>query len=111
MFADQITRLRAPDTTGPDGATIPSDWDTPGTILEVVYAGEFQPISSTEDIVGQQRTESTHKAFLPAAADVLATDRLRHNGIVYQVDGDPERWLFRGAEHHLEVFCFRVQGG
>lgn len=108
-----ITRLRAPDVTGPDGATIPGSWSTVAEIAlgKLNYLGELQPLSSTEDVVGKQRTESTHKAFLPGGADVLPTDRLRFQGVDYQVEGEPERFRIRGIEHHLEVFCFRVRGG
>lgn len=112
-FRDTLTRLRAPDTTGPDGATIPGDWSSvnEGQLDKVDYPCEFQPLGSTEDLVAQQRTESTHRAFLPAGADVLATDRLRFHGVDYQVDGEPERWRNRGRDHHTEALCFRIQGG
>lgn len=110
---DTVTRLRAPNTTGPDGATIPGDWTnaTEGQLLKVDYAAEFQPLGSTEDVVAQQRTESTHKVFMPPDADVLPTDRIRYQGIDYQVDGQPEAWGRAGRTHHLEVLVFRVQGG
>jgi hypothetical protein len=107
-FRDVVTVVRAPELVGPDGATSP-DWN--GTLITTDYPGEFQPISSTEEIVGQERTESTHKAFLPADADVKATDRLRFLGVDYTVDGDPEHHRSRGRPHHIEAFCFRVQGG
>lgn len=115
---DTVTRLRAPDVTGPDGATIPGDWATvtEGQLDKVDYPCEFQPLGSTEDVVAQQRTESTHRVFLPATVqgeppDVLPTDRLRHLGLDYQVDGDPEVWRHRGTTHHIEVLCFRITGG
>lgn len=110
---DTVTRLRAPDVTGPDGATIPGSWSTvtEGQLLKVDYPAEFQPLGSTEDVVAQQRTESTHKVFLPAEADVTATDRIRYLGIDYQVDGQPEAWGRGGRKHHMEVLVFRVSGG
>lgn len=112
-YRDTVTRLRAPDVVGPDNAVVPGDWATvaEGNLDKVDYPGEFQPVSSTEEIVGQQRTESTHKSFLPPDADVLVTDRLRFQGLDYSVTGEPERHRHRGRLHHLEVFCFRVQGG
>lgn len=112
-FRDTVTRLRAPNVTGPDGATIPGNWSSvlEGQLLKVDYLGEFQPISSTEDVVGQERTESTHKVFLPAAADVKATDRIRFFGVDYDIDGAPEVHRLRGRDHHVEVFCRRIQGG
>lgn len=110
---DTVTRLRAPNITGPDGATIPGSWSTvtEGQLLKVDYPAEFQPLGSTEDVVAQQRTESTHKVFMPADADVLATDRIRYLGIDYQVDGQPEAWSPGGRKHHMEVLVFRVSGG
>lgn len=105
---DRLTRLRPGTTVGPDGATVAGDWSS---ATETDYPCEFQPLGSTEEVVGQQRTESTHRAFLPATADVVPTDRLRFLGLVYQVDGQPEHWRRGGRTHHLEVFCFRIQGG
>jgi hypothetical protein len=108
-----VTRLRAPSVTGPDGVPV-SNWRAAeATWDKVDYPGsQFQPISSTEDIVAQQRTESTHRAFLPAGADVLPTDRLRYRGADYQVEGEPERWADEhDNEDHVEVRCFRIQGG
>lgn len=112
-FRDTVTRLRAPNITGPDGATIPGNWSsvTEGQLLKVDYPAEFQPLGSTEDVVAQQRTESTHKVFMPDNADVLPTDRIRFLGVDYQVDGQPELWRMGGRSHHLEVLIFRVQGG
>lgn len=112
-YRDTVTRLRAPDTVGPDGATIPGDWATvtEPELDKADYQGEFQPVSTTEDIVSQQRSESTHKAFLPSEADILVTDRLRFLGIDYTIDGEPEHHRQRGRPHHIEVFCFRVVGG
>lgn len=107
------TRLRAPDTVGPDGAAIPGDWArvTDGQLLKADYPAEIQPLVSTEDVVAQQRTESTHVVFLPSDADVVPTDRIRFLGIDYQVDGQPEQWRRGNRIHHLEVLVFRVQGG
>ena len=110
-FRDTVTRLRAPMVAGVDGVSVQNWKAAEGTWSIVDYSGEFQPLSSTEDVVAQQRTESTHRAFLPPGADVLATDRLRFAGLDYQVDGEPERHRIRGAEHHLEVLCFRIKGG
>lgn len=110
-YRDVVTVVRAPEVAGPDGSTAP-DWTVPeGSLTVTDYPGELQPISSTEEIVGQDRTESTHKAFLPAEADVTSADRLRHQGLEYWVDGAPEDHRHRGRPHHIEAFCFRVTGG
>jgi len=110
-FRDVVTVVRAPTIVEPDGSTAP-DWTVAeGALTKTDYPGEFQPISSTEEIVGQERTESTHKAFLPPEADVTAADRLRFLGVDYWIDGPPENHRHRGRPHHIEAFCFRVTGG
>jgi hypothetical protein len=112
LGGDLVTRLRAPVAAGPDGLSIPNWKAAEATWSKVDYPNSsFQPLGSTEDVVAQQRAESTHKWFAPAGADVVATDRLRFGGLDYQVDGDPERWRIDGREHHLEVLCFRITGG
>ena len=112
LGGDTVTRLRTPTVTGPDGVPV-IDWDSAEAgWSKVDYTGcSFQPLASSEDVVAQQRTDSTHKVFLTAGADVLATDRLRFDALDYQVDGDPEQWRIRGVDHHLEVLCFRITGG
>lgn len=105
---DTVSVVRAATSASPDGGDPIPNW---GAATVTDYAGEFQPLSSTEDIVAQQRTNSTHRAFLPAATDVKATDRLRHNGLDYEVDGTPEDWRPGGRAHHVEVLCFRIVGG
>lgn len=108
-FTDTVSVVRAGAIAGPDDDPIES-W-LPADVIVTPYAGEFQPVSSTEDVVNQQRTEATHKAFLAAGTDVTAKDRLRYKGLDYQIDGQPERWSPHGTEHHIEVFCLRVEGG
>lgn len=107
-FRDTVTVVRAASMPSPDGGDPIPSW-AGATVTD--YPGELQPLSSTEEIVAQQRTDSTHRAFLPAGADVKATDRLRHLGIDYEVDGTPEVWRARGRVHHVEVLCFRIVGG
>jgi hypothetical protein len=112
LGGDTVTRLRAPTVTGPDGVPVANWKSAEATWDKVDYpGGSFQPLTSDEDIVAQQRTESTHKWFAPAGADVLPTDRLRFDGLDYQVEGNPKRWGIAGREDHLEVRCFRITGG
>lgn len=110
---DLVTRLRAPSTAGVDGVLRP-DWKSPeSSWTKVDYPdSQFQPLSTQENVVAQQRTEATHQWFAPGGADVLVTDRIRRLGVDYEVDGEPARWPDEtGVEDHVEVRCFRVQGG
>jgi hypothetical protein len=106
-LSDTGTRLRGTVTTGQYGSE-EIDWSSPS---ELVMACEHQPISSTEDVVQQQRTETRWRVFLEAAADIIATDRWRFDGVDYEVVAEPERWRIGGSEHHVEVEVRRVTGG
>lgn len=110
---DIVTRLRAPSSAGPDGVAVPNWKSAESTWSKVDYPGSsFQPISSNEDVVAQQRTEATHEWFAPAGADVLPTDRVRFAGLDYQVEGQPKVWRDgAGREDHQEIRCFRITGG
>jgi hypothetical protein len=105
---DTVTRQRGTLTTGPYGSADEIDWTTPA---EVVYAAEVQPLSSDENVVLQQRVESRWRAFLPPGADVVATDRIVWDTVVYEIDGEPERWKRRAVMHHLELILTKVSGG
>lgn len=107
-FRDVVTVVRAGSTASPDGGDPIPNWVTATT---TDYQGELQPLSTTELVVAAQQTDSTHRAFLPSSADVKATDRLRHQGLDYEIDGQPLKHRSRGRDHHYEIPCFRRTGG
>lgn len=111
-FKDTVIVVRAGNLTSPDGGDPLPDWGL--TATTVAYQGEFQALASrhsvVEEVAGQQRTLSTHTAFLPGNADVRQTDRLRFLGLDYEVEGIV-RWRMDGADHHIEVRCWHLVGG
>lgn len=109
-FRDTGTRLRGVTTAGEYGNPSSIDW-TEGTLNKLDLACEFQPDSSSEDVVQQQRTETRWRLYLPAGADMTVKDRWRFAGVDYEVDGDVERFRIRGSEHHVEARLLRVSGG
>lgn len=102
---DTITRLRATGSSDGYGNTT-ADWS--GTLNEVDLPAEVQPAGSTEDVVDQARTTTRWRLWLFADADLTASDRVRWDGQVYEVDGDVETWKRRGAPHHLEALLMKV---
>jgi Phage head-tail joining protein len=106
LFRDMVTRQRGTPGTGGHGEPV-IDWTTPAT---AVYPAEVQPVSTAEALAAQQRTETRWKAFLPFHADVEPTDRILWDSVVYEVDGDVEKWKRRRIGHHLEVFLIRFEG-
>jgi hypothetical protein len=108
ILHDRVTRLRGTPTSGGVYGGQDTDWSNPGT---AVYPAEVQPISQTEDVAGQQRTQTRWRVFLPPSADVLATDRIVWDGVTYEVEGEVERWKRRGVLHHLEAVLVKVTQG
>lgn len=112
MFGgDVITVIRA--------AGHSADGDPTGTAAEVDVEGCYvQPRSSpggggssTETLGGRDTVVTGLIAFVPAGADIRATDRIRWKGDLYEVDGDDADWSTPdGEQHHLEISLQRVKG-
>lgn len=105
----RLTRLRAPLSAEgePRWNTAESLWD------KVDYWGTLQPVGSREDLVSQNRVESTHISRWEPAADITAVDRVRADGKDFTVDGEPMDWTSQdyGQEAHWKVFLKRITGG
>lgn len=104
---DSVTIVRAPIIAGPYNSN-EFDWSA---ATRVSVRAEVQPLSSSEDMVGQDRTLTRWRVFLPPTADLVYTDRVEHDGATYEVDGDVERHKLRGILHHLEAVLQKVSGG
>lgn len=109
-FRDTGTRLRGVTVPGDYGNPSSIDW-TEGTLNKLDLACEFQPLSSSEDVVQQEQTVTRWRLFLPSGADITAKDRWRFYGVDYEVDGEVERHRFQGREHHVECVVMKVSGG
>jgi len=46
---------------------------------------------------------------LAAGDPIAATDRVIHNGVEWEVAGEPGRWALQGVPHHVEVLIRRVE--
>lgn len=109
-FRDTGTRLRGVTVAGEYNNPSSIDW-TEGTLNKLDLPCEFQPETSSEDVVQQDRTVTTWRLFLPAGSDMTAKDRWRFLGVDYEVDGEVQPWRIRGTEHHIEARLIRVSGG
>lgn len=104
-YADKVTRVRAGVTTGPYNSSV-RDWEN---AARLVFPAAVQPLSSSEDVVAQQRTETRWRVFTVPVAGFEATDRVEWDGGTYEVDGDVEVHKRRGVPHHLELVIARVE--
>ncbi|MCW2904923.1 MAG: hypothetical protein JWO67_7188 [Streptosporangiaceae bacterium] len=81
-------------------------------VIETDVAGCYvQPRTSTEQTDQRDTVITGLIVFMPPTADVLATDKVRWLGGLYQVDGDPARWAdVHARSHHIQVALRRVEG-
>lgn len=105
MLNDTITRQRAPLVSGPYGNST-RDWTN---ATSVVYSCYVSFVSSTEQVVNLDETQTRAKVTLGPTADVEPTDRMLYRGDTYEVDGTVMPSLRRGALHHQRVVLRRVE--
>jgi hypothetical protein len=83
------------------------DWTT---ATEISTVGWLAQASSIEVLDGRDATSSTLTLTLPAGTPVTARDRVRIDGRLYELDGEPNSaWTPRG-EHHIETALRIVVG-
>jgi hypothetical protein len=106
LLGDHTITIVRPPATGPDGDPVPGS----GSRTDVDGCS-VQPRTSTEDTDARDTVVTGKIAFVPAGADILATDRIEFRGVTYAVDGDPGDWDdLSGDPDHLEVLLRRVTG-
>lgn len=64
-----------------------------------------QPVTSTQgpELPGEQQ----YRCFLPPTVTISAWASITHEGIEYEVLGEPKRWRHRGL-HHITAMMRRV---
>ncbi len=85
------------------------DWSTP---TETTVEGcRLQPERGADYTVDREAVTTRWRLFAPADAPIQDTSRIRHNGVVYDVDGSVERWPSpTGALAHIEALLRRAEG-
>jgi hypothetical protein len=96
-FGDHVvTILRATTTEDPYGNPV-RDWDA-ATQTQVTGCS-VQPVQGDEVTVGRDTVVSRWRLYAPDGTDLLASDRVRFEGDVYEVDGEVQRWDFPPLSH------------
>lgn len=105
---DTVTVLRAPVVTV-DYNNEELDWPN-ATETDVGGCG-VQPERGTDYTIDREAIVTRWRLFGPDGMDIEDTDRIRHNGVVYDIDGSVERWPSpTGALAHIEARLIRVEG-
>jgi len=89
IATDVVYRLRgsvSPDAWGDSRV----DWANPQSLT--IEGCSVQPIPGDENVLTRDSVTSRWNLFLPLDADVRSSDRVRHRGVVYEVDGSVQEW-------------------
>lgn len=85
------------------------DNQTAGTQTDV--SGCFwQPMSTDEQLGGQDTVTVVARVFMPPTTDIKATDQLEFESRRYAIDGRPELHHTPAGPHHYEVSLKDVEG-
>lgn len=105
-----VTRLRA--TTTVERGDVVLVWTSPSS-LDITNC-VFQPIPSEEilrDRTNRDAVISRWRLYTPPLSDITEIDRVRVDGVVYEVDGFVQRWTGpTGSLAHDELELKRVDG-
>lgn len=105
MFGtDTLTVVRQAVDEDGDPAGAPAEVEVPGCYV--------QPRGTSDEDNDLRLTVTTGwLVFAPPGADIRPADRVRWNGGMYEVVGDPAAWAPPGGPaHHHEVVLRRVKG-
>lgn len=86
---DTVTRIR-PGTKDERGSSVP-DWDKASTLD--IPGCSVQPGGTSLSQDGRVLAISDgYTCYFPPGSDVQAGDKIRHNGVDYQIIGEPRAW-------------------
>lgn len=108
--SQEVTRIRPGTKTDSRGSTIP-DW-SPNEVNELVIKGcSVQPASTALNQDGRVLgiTEGL-TAYLPEGSDVQAGDRIRFEGDIYTINGDPMVWTGAYTRSNIQLNLIRWEG-
>ena len=107
FWRQTITRIR-PTTKTERGSTVP-DWDNANE-LEIQECS-VQPASTSLSQDGRvMGVQDGLTIYAPVDADVQAGDRIRYNGSVYTINGDPLVWPGVARMQHIQLNVQRWRG-
>jgi len=86
-----ITVLTPQQSTDPYSGEPVDDWTLPPTEL-LVKGCEVEPGTSQEYLLSRDQVMVAWTVYAPAGTPVTAYSRVRFNGVVYTVYGQPAQW-------------------
>lgn len=102
-----VERLRGVPATDAYGNDI-LDFTTPDVVS--VPGCSVQPVNGLQYSDAREAITTLWLVWAPLATDVTDVDRIRHAGVVYDIDGPVERWSVSSPLDHLIVNLKAVAG-
>jgi len=97
--------LLAPDRYG----ATRRDWGN--ATHEYVEGCAVQPISATEGDVDREYANTHWRVYIPGDVDLESADRMRIDGVLWEVDGNPAKFVDEDLYvDHVEADIKRVTG-
>jgi len=111
-FRETVVRLRAPYVTDEYGnETSTRDWAL--AVPLSITPCSVQPMVGSEQFEGGDRDAIVNRwiIYAPPGADIVAYDRIQHNGVTYEVRSDIRRWpSASGGLDNTQLELERVDG-
>lgn len=105
LAAETVTRVRGVASSDAYGnETI--DWSNPDRLP--IAGCSVQPEQGSEETFDRSMVVARWRLWGPSMMDLSARDRVEHEGLVYEVDGEVLRWPGRLA--HATCLLKRVEG-
>ncbi|TDD97641.1 phage head completion protein [Actinomadura rubrisoli] len=104
MLGPHTVTVRRPAGRDGWGNTVAGAAETP------VPGCFWQPVSTDEQLNAADTVTVVARVFMPPAADVKATDRIRFEGRDYAIEGRPELHHTPAGPHHYEVNLKEIEG-
>lgn len=109
-----VTVIRAPLLIDSRDGTPWRDWDNAvETLIENCMVEPFPMAEKLnyEENRDREFARTALRVWVPRGTDVIYTDRIRTNGRIYDVFGDPGFWKTFKAEVHHIAFIARYRAG
>ena len=107
IASETVVRLRGVLTTnGYDDQVI--DWTNPAAAS--ISGCSVQPAAGQEIQLDRDAIVSRWTLYAPLTADIQSTDRIRHNGQDYEIDGSVQDWPDMFGLGHRQCFLRKAVG-
>ena len=105
----EIVRIR-PGTKDLRGSTVP-DWSAQAVTELTIKGCSVQPLATSLSQDGRVLGVSEQlTAYLPEGSDVKAGDRIKFNGEVYTINGEPKTWTAARNLSNIQLILTRWEG-